>query len=427
MKILVIGSGGREHALAWKLGAEPGVETVFCAPGNDGMSPPARRVDLAPDDLAGLAKFARDERVDLTVVGPEAPLVAGLVDYFQLDGLAAIGPGAMAAQLEGSKIFAKDFMARQGIPTARYETHDRMASAIASLEAGNFAFPVVIKADGLAAGKGVTIARDLDQCLQVLSGLMEFQTLGPAGARVVVEEFLTGEEASFIVFADGEHALPLVVTQDHKALFDGDTGPNTGGMGAYSDDRILTPEMIEQIMSRVVEPTLRGMAAEGHPFRGFLFCGLMLTDAGPRLLEYNVRLGDPETQAILPRLRSPLTDIFKAMLSGRLHEVRPDWDPRPAACVVLASRGYPGPCEKGKLIQGLEIAGEVGGVIVFHAGTRRDGDRYLTSGGRVLGVTARGRDLQETIMRVYEGVNLIRFEGMHYRRDIGVKGLKRYR
>jgi len=427
MKILVIGSGGREHALAWKLGTDPGVEAVYAAPGSDGMCPPARRVDLAADDLAGLARFARDERIDLTVGGPEAPLVAGLVDYFQLDGLAAVGPTAMAAQLEGSKVFAKDFMARQGIPTARYETHDRLASAVASLEAGNFAFPVVIKADGLAAGKGVTIARDLDQCLQALSGLMEFQTLGSAGARVVIEEFLTGEEASFMIFADGEHALPLVVAQDHKALFDGDTGPNTGGMGAYSDDRILTPDQVAEIMAQVVEPTLRGMSAEGHPFRGILYFGLMLTDAGPRLLEYNVRLGDPETQPILLRLRSSLTDIFRAMLAGRLHEVQPDWDPRPAACVVLASRGYPGPCEKGKLIQGLELAREVAGVTIFHAGTRREGDRWLTQGGRVLGVTARGRDLQEAIMRVYEGVNLIRFDGMHYRRDIGVKGLKRYR
>ena len=427
MKVLVIGSGGREHALVWKLAGEREVEALWCVPGNDGMGPPVRRADLAATDLDGLAGFARDQRIDLTVVGPEAPLVAGLADRFEAEGLAVVGPSAAAAQLEGSKVFAKEFMARHGIPTARFEVHRQEVSALESLTAGRFRFPVVIKADGLAAGKGVVIVQNPAEARLALAEMMEERIFGEAGDRVVLEEFLTGEEASVIVLSDGEHILPLPPSQDHKQVFDGDRGPNTGGMGAYSDDRILAPEVMDRIRETILLPTVRGMAAEGHPFRGVLYAGLMLTEEGPQVLEFNVRFGDPETQALLPRLRGSLARTLELLTRGRLDRAPLEVDPRPAVCVVLASGGYPGAYPKGKSILGLEMAGQMKEVMVFHAGTRREGDRVVTAGGRVLGVTARGVDLPDAITRAYEAVNQIRFEGMHCRRDIGLKGLRRYR
>ena len=427
MKVLVIGSGGREHALAWKLAAESEVEALWCAPGNDGMDPPIQRAEIAATDFDGLVRFVRDQRIDLTVVGPEAPLVAGLADRFEAEGLAVVGPSAAAAQLEGSKVFAKEFMSRHGIPTARFEVHRQEVSALESLSAGRFRFPVVIKADGLAAGKGVVIVPDLAQARLALAEMMEERIFGDAGDRVVLEEFLTGEEVSVIALSDGEHILALPPSQDHKQVFDGDRGPNTGGMGAYSDDRILAPDAMDRILETILLPTIRGMAAEGHPFRGVLYAGLMLTEDGPRVLEFNVRFGDPETQAILPRLRGSLARTLELLTRGRLDRAPLEVDSRPAVCVVLASGGYPGAYPKGRVILGLEMAGQMPGVRVFHAGTRREGDRLVTAGGRVLGVTARGADLIDAITRAYEAVNQIRFEGMHCRRDIGQKGLRRYR
>ncbi len=426
MKVLVIGSGGREHALVWKLAAESEVDTLWCAPGSDGMAPPVRRADIAATDLDGLVRFARDQRIDLTVVGPEAPLVAGLADRYAAEGLAVVGPSAAAAQLEGSKVFAKEFMARHGIPTARFEVHRQEVSALESLTAGRFRFPVVIKADGLAAGKGVVIVENLVQARLALAEMMEQRIFGDAGDRVVLEEFLAGEEASVIVLSDGEHILPLPPSQDHKQVFDGDRGPNTGGMGAYSDDRILPPGAMDRIRETVLLPVVRGMAAEGHPFRGVLYAGLMLTGDGPRVLEFNVRFGDPETQAILPRLRGSLARTLELLIRGRLDRAPLEVDPRPAVCVVLASGGYPGAHPKGKVIRGLEMAAQMKNVTVFHAGTRREGDYFFTAGGRVLGVTASGADLPDAITRAYEAVNQIHFEGMHCRRDIGQKGLRRY-
>jgi phosphoribosylamine--glycine ligase len=427
MNVLVIGGGGREHALSWRLAQDPEVAAVTAAPGSDGMCPPAARAAADAGDVDGLVRLAVDGRFDLVVVGPEAPLVAGLADRLAAAGVAVAGPGAAAARLEGSKIFAKDFMARHGIPTARYEVHDRADDARRALESGRFEFPVVIKADGLAAGKGVVIAADRTQAQAALDEMMERRCFGDAGDRVVVEEFLRGEEASFMALTDGEHILPLPPSQDHKQVHDDDRGPNTGGMGAYSDDRILPAGLAERVLETVIRPAVRGMAAEGHPFRGVLYAGLMLTAAGPRVLEFNVRFGDPETQAVLPRLCGSLAETLLLLAQGRLDRARLETDPWPAVCVVLASGGYPGHYAKGVPIHGLEMAGQHNHVTVFHAGTRREGDRFVTAGGRVLGVTARGADLEAAVMRAYDAAAQIHFEGMHYRRDIALKGLRRYR
>lgn len=427
MNVLVIGGGGREHALAWRLAQDPEVAAVTAAPGSDGMCPPAARAAVDAANVDNLVRLAVDGRFDLVVVGPEAPLVAGLADRLAAAGVAVAGPSAAAARLEGSKIFAKDFMARHGIPTARYEVHDQAAGARRSLEAGRFEFPVVIKADGLAAGKGVVIADDVSAAQAALDEMMERRCFGAAGERVVIEEFLRGEEASFMALTDGEHVLPLPPAQDHKRVFDDDRGPNTGGMGAYSDDRILPPGPADAILDTVIRPTVRGMAAEGHPFRGVLYAGLMLTATGPRVLEFNVRFGDPETQAVLPRLRGSLTETLHLLSEGRLDCARLDTDPWPAVCVVLASGGYPGEYAKDRPIHGLELAGQHPHVTIFHAGTRREGDRFVTAGGRVLGVTACGADLDAAVMRAYEAAAQIHFDGMHYRRDIALKGLRRYR
>jgi phosphoribosylamine--glycine ligase len=423
MKLLVIGSGGREHALAWKLHESQQMEELYCAPGNAGI---AQEAECLPVDLAqtrSVVELAKRLHPDLTIVGPEAPLVAGIVDEFEKERMAIIGPNKAAARLEGSKVFAKEFMRRHGIPTARFEVAGNFEDAVNIL--ARFPLPVVVKADGLAAGKGVVVARSHAEAQKAVEDFMLRKTLGSAGDRVVIEECLTGEEASFIVLTDGRGILPLVPTQDHKALLDGDQGPNTGGMGAYSADSILSESLHDEILRSFVAPTLAGMELEGSPYRGFLYCGLMMTPSGPMLLEYNVRLGDPETQPILMRLRSDLTEILGASIEGRLASVDVHWTPNPAVCVVLTSSGYPAKPETGKTITGYEAVEALGGVKIFHAATRFEDHQLLTCGGRVMGVTAIAEDLPSAIQRAYAGVSKLHFEGMHYRKDIGAKALAR--
>jgi len=399
MKILVIGSGGREHALVWKLAQSPGVD-LYAAPGNPGMARHARCLTLAEAEALG---------PDLTVVGPEAPLVDGIVDRFRANGRRIVGPARDAAQLEGSKVFAKSFFIQSGIPTADYVTADTPAEARRALD--RFGFPVVFKADGLAAGKGVVIAHDRAEAEAALATLT---------GRLVVEEFLTGEEVSFIALCDGRDALPLAPTQDHKAVNDGDAGPNTGGMGAYCDSRILTEQQSREVLDQVILPTV-----ERTKFTGFLYAGLMMTEAGPKVLEFNVRLGDPETQPLMHRMESDFLPALLASSEGRLAGERLVWKPGPSVCVVMASGGYPGAFEAGKAIRGVEEA-EATGAIVFQAGTREGSTGIETSGGRVLGVTASGGDLRTAIDSAYRAVDRVTFAGMHCRRDIGHKGLRRW-
>jgi phosphoribosylamine--glycine ligase len=423
MKVLVIGSGGREHALTWKLRESHLTEEIYCAPGNAGVT---QEAECLPVDLSRpqeILELALRLKVDLTVVGPEAPLVAGVVDEFERASLAIVGPTRAAAQLEGSKIFSKQFMQRHRIPTAKFVIASDFEGAIKA--ATGFLLPVVIKADGLAAGKGVVVAHTQEEVEKTLDGFMRQKMLGAAGERVVIEECLRGEELSFIILTDGRGILPLAPTQDHKAVFDDDQGPNTGGMGAYSDDSILEEQLSDTIFRRIVAPTLAGMAAEGIPYHGFLYCGLMLTEEGPKVLEYNVRLGDPETQPIMMRLRSDLLDLLLACGEGQLGALEAHWSPNPAVCVVLTSGGYPGQYEVGKVITGFDAAEALGGVKIFHSGTRMRDSRLTTAGGRVLGITAMAEDLPAAIQRAYAAVGKIQFEGMHYRRDIGAKGLER--
>lgn len=405
MKILVIGSGGREHAIAWKLSQSPLVCKVYAAPGNPGIAEVAECLQPQSTSPEAFLDLARQAGADLTVVGPEAPLVAGIVDLFRAEGKKIIGPTRQAARLEGSKVFAKRFMERAGIPTARFVVASDRRDASRFLEI--FGFPVVLKADGLAGGKGVIVASDLDEARAALERLPE----GP----LVIEEHLRGEEVSFIVLCDGERALALETTQDHKAVYDGDQGPNTGGMGAYCDTRILTPAERAQIMDRIIRPALAQMRQEGTPFSGFLYAGLMMTAEGPKVLEFNVRLGDPEAQPLMYRMAS---DFLPTLL-----DFAPiDWSPEPSVCVVLAAAGYPGAPRTGDLITGVETCG----AMVFHAGTKRTEKGLVTAGGRVLGVTASGPDLPTAIEHTYAAVRKIHFEGMHYRTDIGRKGLKRW-
>jgi len=422
MRVLVIGSGGREHALTWKLRESQHTEEIYCAPGNPGVT---QEAECLPVDLLRpreILELARQLKVDLTVVGPEAPLVAGVVDEFVQAGLNILGPTRAAAQLEGSKIFSKQFMQRHRIPTAKFAFASDIDGAIQAAAA--FPFPVIIKADGLAAGKGVVIAHTQEEVEETLDRFMRQRTLGPAGERVVIEECLRGKELSFIVLTDGRGILPLAPTQDHKAVFDNDEGPNTGGMGAYSDDSILEERLRDNIFRRIVAPTLAGLAAERTPYQGFLYFGLMLTEEGPKVLEYNVRLGDPETQPILVRLRSDLVELLLACREGQLAVQDAHWSPNPAVCVVLASGGYPGPYAVGEVITGCDAAESMGGVKIFHAGTRMSDDHLVTAGGRVLGVTAIAEDLPAAIQRAYAAAGKIQFDGMHYRRDIGAKGVE---
>jgi len=424
MKLLVIGAGGREHALAWKLAQSPRVREVIVAPGNAGTASEAkcRNAVVKAGDLDGLLALAQAERIDLTVVGPEVPLVAGIVDRFEAAGLRIFGPSAAAAQLEGSKAFAKAFLQRHRIPTAAYTVHTELESALNDVRTRGA--PIVIKADGLAAGKGVVVAATLKEAEAAVCEMLEGNTFGQAGARVVIEEYLDGEEASFIVIADGHSALPMATSQDHKRVGDGDTGPNTGGMGAYSPAPVVTPAVHARIMREVITPTIAGMAADGRPFTGFLYAGLMIDASGaPRVIEFNVRFGDPETQPILLRLQADLLDLIEAALDGQLHTCKAEWDSRPALGVVMAAYPYPQTPVTGEVISGLDQIPEH--VKVFHAGTVLDAQgRTISAGGRVLCVTALGQSVGEARQRAYAGVEAIHWPHGFYRRDIGWRALR---
>jgi phosphoribosylamine--glycine ligase len=416
MRVLVVGSGGREHALCWAIAASPLVTRLFCAPGNAGIADEAECVPIAVADRRGLVEFCRREAIDLAVVGPEAPLVAGLVDDLEAAGIAAFGPSAAAAVLEGSKGFTKDLCAREGIPTAAYARFRDAAAAKAYIAAQGA--PIVVKADGLAAGKGVVVAATVAEAEAAADAAL-------AAGEVVVEEFLAGEEASFFALCDGSHALALAAAQDYKRVGDGDTGPNTGGMGAYSPAPCVTPEIEAQVMDRIIRPTLRAMARDGRPFKGVLYAGLMLTEAGPKLIEYNVRFGDPECQVLMMRLMSDLVPALLAARDGVLDQVDLRWYDDAALCVVMAAAGYPDAPRRGGEIKGLDRAAEDAGVKLFHAGTKRDGERILADGGRVLGVTALAPDLAGARERAYRAIDRIDWPDGFCRRDIGLRGLRR--
>jgi phosphoribosylamine--glycine ligase len=425
MKVLIIGSGGREHALAWKCAQSPRVDEVLVAPGNAGTAREVktRNVAVSSDDTEALASLARNENVALTIVGPEAPLVAGLVDRFNELGLPCFGPTAAAAQLEGSKAFTKDFMARHGIPSAAYGNFTELEPALEYIREQGA--PIVIKADGLAAGKGVIVAHTLAEAEQAATDMLEGGSFGAAGSRIVVEEFLDGEEASFIVVTDGTSVLPMATSQDHKARDEGDTGPNTGGMGAYSPAPVVTPEIEERIMNEVIRPTLEGMKADGNPYLGFLYAGLMImADGSPKVIEFNCRMGDPETQPIMARLKSDLVDICQSTLDGDLAERDAAWDTRAALGVVLAAGGYPGSYAKGKVISGLDGA-DSDTQKVFHAGTASDGDNVVTNGGRVLCVVGLGDTVAQAAQDAYAAVDKIDWEAMYFRHDIGHRAIAR--
>jgi phosphoribosylamine--glycine ligase len=419
MKVLVVGSGGREHALAWAIAASPLVDRVYCAPGNAGIAEDAECVPIAATDAAGLIAFCQTAAIDFVVVGPEAPLVAGLVDTLEGAGIAAFGPSRAAAALEGSKGFMKDLCAREAIPTAAYRRFREAAAAKAYIaEQGA---PIVIKADGLAAGKGVTVATTLAEADTAVDAALGEGRFGVAGAEIIVEECLVGEEASFFALVDGTDALPLVAAQDHKRVGDGDTGPNTGGMGAYSPPPLITPALEGAVMERIVLPTVRAMQRDGRPFKGVLYAGLMLTEAGPKLLEYNVRFGDPECQVLMMRLMSDIVPALIATRDGILKEVDLRWYDEAALCVVMAAKGYPDDPQRGSEIRGLEAAAGEREIKIFHAATKRDGERLLADGGRVLGVTALGDDLAAARERAYRAVDNIDWPGGFCRRDIGLR------
>ena len=419
MKILVVGSGGREHAIVDALAQSPKARKIYAAPGNGGIREQAELVPLQVDDLNGLLEFAKANAVDLTFVGPEIPLSKGIVDVFRKQGLAVVGPTADNARLESSKIFAKQFFKANGIPTAAFLECETPAEAYHAIE--RFKYPIVIKADGLAAGKGVVIAEDTAQARNTIQQFMESKTLGEAGSKLIIEEFLEGEEASFHVFADDLDFLPMVAAQDHKRRFDSDTGPNTGGMGAYSVDTILSSEQQDAVLNRIIKPTLKA----ANSYSGILYAGLMLTAEGPKLLEYNARFGDPETQVILSRLQTDLLDILTGITEHRLASTKLEWRKEAAATVVLVARDYPGKVESGKRIFGLDEAKRIEHVKVYHAGTRWHDGHVYTAGGRVLNVTARGTTLAEALERAYFVAQMIEFEGKDYRKDIGKKGLAR--
>ncbi|MBU9678788.1 phosphoribosylamine--glycine ligase [Burkholderia multivorans] len=422
MKLLVVGSGGREHALAWKLAQSPRVQMVYVAPGNGGTAQDERLKNVDITSLDALADFAESEGVAFTLVGPEAPLAAGIVNLFRARGLKIFGPTREAAQLESSKDFAKAFMKRHGIPTADYETFSEAAAAHAYIDAKGA--PIVVKADGLAAGKGVVVAMTLEEAHEAVDMMLSGNKLGDAGARVVIEEFLDGEEASFIVMVDGKHALALASSQDHKRLLDEDRGPNTGGMGAYSPAPIVTPQMHARVMREIIMPTVRGMEKDGIRFTGFLYAGLMIDKEGnPRTLEFNCRMGDPETQPIMARLKSDFSKVVEQAIAGTLDTVELDWDRRTALGVVLAAHGYPDAPRKGDRING--IPAETEQAVTFHAGTTLDGDKLVTSGGRVLCVVGLADSVREAQQHAYDTINQINFEGMQYRRDIGYRALSR--
>ena len=423
LRVLVVGGGGREHALAWKLAQSPRLGVLYAAPGNPGIARIAQCVPVRADDVAAVADLADRERIDLTVVGPEVPLALGLADLLEARGRPVFGPSRAAAALESSKVFAKELFARHGIPSARFAVFDRPDAARGFVR--DLRSRAVVKADGLAAGKGAVVCADVAEADRAIRDMMEHRVFGEAGARVVVEEYLEGEEVSVFALTDGRTVCPLASAQDHKAAFDDDRGPNTGGMGAYSPAPVLDPALADEVTRTVLEPTIHAMAAEGRPYRGVLFAGLMLTAAGVRVLEYNVRFGDPECQVLMLRLAEDLLPLCQAVAEGRGLPASVAWRPEAAMCVVLASGGYPGEYATGFPIEGIDRAEAHPGVVVFHAGTARRDDRLLTAGGRVLGVTALGADIPAAMTAAYTGVAAIRFDGMHYRRDIGHRALRR--
>ena len=427
MKVLVVGQGGREHALLWKIRQSESVTKLYSAPGNGGTDSIAENVPIKADDIEGLKSFCKKEKIDLTLVGPEAPLALGIADIFKKEGLRIFGPTKQAAQLEASKIFTKELCRNENIPTADFEifsSAERAKDYVKSKGA-----PIVVKADGLAAGKGVYVAKTEQEANEAIDQIMLERAFGASGDRVIVETCLQGEEASIIVLSDGEHVVPLVASQDHKRIFDEDRGPNTGGMGAYSPAPVVTENVFNETLSRIIKPTIAGMKKRGLPHTGVLYAGIMITDGGPELLEFNVRFGDPETQAILPRLRSDFVSLLEATIDGRLADYSLEWDPRDCVCVVLTSGGYPGKYEKGKEIRGLENVSEMDDTMVFHAGTKRaKGDTthmLLTDGGRVLNVVALGKGIRNAIDKAYRACSMISFDGMHYRKDIGHRALGR--
>ncbi len=423
MKVLVVGSGGREHSLVWKIRQSPRVEKVYCAPGNSGIGEMAELVPIGPDEIEKLADFAEREKIDLTVVGPELPLTLGISDFFEKRGQKIFGPNREAARLEGSKAFAKEILKENNIATASFSTFTDSNTAKHYLT--EHRPPYVIKADGLAGGKGVIICSSREAAEGTIDDILVRKVFGQAGAKVVIEEFLEGEEASFMALIDGNHFLSLASSQDHKRVFDGDRGPNTGGMGAYSPAPVINSAMHRRIVDEILEPLIKGLKKRGVNFRGVLYVGLMITGDGPKVLEFNVRFGDPECQPVMMRLKSDLVDLMEATIEGRLDEIKAEWDSDSGVCVVLCAHGYPGSYEKGKEIRGLEKLYDWNRGFAFHAGTVKEGSRWLTSGGRVLGVTARGVNIEEAVREVYQAVGKIQWEGMHYRTDIAQRALKR--
>lgn len=421
MKVFVIGGGGREHALVWKIAQSEFVTKIYCAPGNPGIAALAECVDIGAGDVDALVAFAKEKAVDFAVVGPEDPLSKGVVDKLNDAGITAFGPTGAAAELEASKSFAKSLMAKYNIPTAAYAEFTDAASAIDYVKRNGA--PIVIKADGLAAGKGVTVAPTVEEAVAAIESMMTEKVFGDAGSRVVVEECLFGQEASILAFSDGKHVLSMAPSQDHKPAFDGDTGPNTGGMGAYSPAPIVNDAMLDEIHRTVLVPCVEGMAKEGRPYKGILYAGLMITESGPKVIEFNCRFGDPETQVVLPRMKSDLVPFMLACCDESLDGMQIDWEPGACVSVVMASGGYPGSYPKGVVIDGIAQAERDTGVNVFHAGTKLDGERLVTNGGRVLNVTAVDKDVPSAIAKAYEGVKRIHFEGAHYRTDIGRKAL----
>lgn len=421
MKVLVVGSGGREHALVWKIAQSPKVTKVYCAPGNAGISKQATIVSIKAGDLNGLLRFALKEKMDLTVVGPEDPLTWGIVDLFESNGLFIFGANRKSAEIEGSKAFAKEMMKKYSVPTAFYEVFDNRNEAVKYIR--KVGAPIVVKADGLAAGKGVIICKTVEEAIQSVDKIMVEKTFGEAGNRVIVEEYLVGEEASYIAFTDGKTILPMASSQDHKAVFDGDQGPNTGGMGAYSPAPVVTEEVHERIIEKVLRPIIYGMGEEGRPYKGVLYAGLMIHDGHPKVLEFNARFGDPETQPVLMRMKGDIVPILEACMKGSLSRHKIEWDSRASMCVVMASKGYPGDYEKGKAIEGLNDVSRMDGVFVFHAGTALKDEKVVTNGGRVLGVTGLGEDIPRAIEKTYQAVKKISWDGVQYRTDIGQKAL----
>lgn len=428
MKILVIGSGGREHALCWKIAQSPKCTALYCAPGNGGISEIAKIVDTKADDIKGLLDFAKKEKIDLTVVGPEVPLVAGIVDIFEKEDLKIFGPRKECALLEGSKVFSKELMKRLGVPTADFKVLEGADEALKYLTTKKA--PVVVKADGLCAGKGVVVCKTMTEAKDAISDMMVKKIFKSAADKVIIEDCLAGEEASIIVISDGKTVVPLASSQDHKRIFDRDKGPNTGGMGAYSPALIVTDKLFKEVMDNVISPVIKGLAKEGKPFKGVLYAGIMVTKDGPKVLEFNTRFGDPETQAIMPRLKSDLVEAMMNAIEGKLENYKMSWDSRSCVSVVMASGGYPGDYEKGIEIKGIDSAGMLKDVVVFHAGTKpgmraTDGkNTFITNGGRVLNVTALGLDIKDAINNCYNAVEKIHFDRMHYRRDIGHRAVK---